>query len=97
MKLGQDAMLAEAGEENECINDITGEELLWQAVKQVREKELMNLACSRRLMSEAMYNVTPVDTKWVDIDKAFGGSQCKSVHALLPEGSKVETGQTCMR
>ena len=42
MKPEQDAMLAEAGEENEfikCIDDITGKELPWQAVKEARAKE----------------------------------------------------------
>ena len=39
----QDAMLAEAGEEDEfirCCADVTGKELPWQVVKQAREKEL---------------------------------------------------------
>ena len=73
-------MLAGAGEEDEitkCFDDITGKELLWQAVKEAREKELKYL---RELgvyekvderTTAAKYNVTPVDTKWVDTDKAF--------------------------
>ena len=80
MKLEQDAMLAEAGEENEfikCFDDITGKELPWQAVKEAREKELKYLrelgvyeeADERTAVSK--YNITPVDTKWVDTDKAF--------------------------
>ena len=76
----QDAMLAGAGEEDEiikCFDDITGKELLWQAVKEAGEKELKYL---RELgvyekvderAAVAKYNVTPVDTKWVDTDKAF--------------------------
>ena len=43
MKLGQDAMLAEDEEEKEdikCFDDIIGKELLWQAVKEARGKEL---------------------------------------------------------
>ena len=43
MRPEQDAMLAEAGEEDEfirCYDDITGKELLRQVVKQAREKEL---------------------------------------------------------
>ena len=46
MKLEQDAMLAEAGEEVEFVksfDDITGRELPWQALKQTREKELKYL------------------------------------------------------
>ena len=38
MKLKRDVMLAEAGEEDDfitCFDDITGEELPWQAVKEV--------------------------------------------------------------
>ena len=51
----------------------------WQAVKEAREKELK---CLRELgvyekvddrAVVAKYNVTPVDTKWVDTDKAFEG------------------------
>ena len=45
-KLEQDSMLAEAGEEDKflkCFDDITGKELLWQAVKQAREQELKYL------------------------------------------------------
>ena len=43
MRLEQDAMLAEAGKEDEfimCCGDITGKELPWQVVKHAREKEL---------------------------------------------------------
>ena len=52
-------------------------ELPWQAVEQAREKELKYL---RELdmfekvdehAAVAKYNVTPVDIKWVDTDKAF--------------------------
>ena len=46
MKIEQDAMLADAGEEdefNKCFDDITGKELPWQAAKQAREKELKYL------------------------------------------------------
>ena len=42
----QDAMLAEAGEEDKlikCFDDITGKELPWQAVKQAREQVLKYL------------------------------------------------------
>ena len=78
----QDAMLAGAGDEDEffkCFDDMAGKELLWQGVKETREKELTYL----RELGEnekvderaavAKYNVTPVDTKWVDTDKAFEG------------------------
>ena len=106
MKPEQDAMLAAAGEENEfikCFDDITGKELPWQAVMEAREKELTYL---RELgvyekvdyrAAVAKCNITPVDTKWVDTDKAFGeGATAKSVHGLLSESSEVGTDQTCV-
>ena len=81
-KPAQAAMLAEAGEVDEfikCFDDITGKELPWQAVKEAREKELTYLR-ERGVYGKvdertgvAKYNVTPVDTKWVDTDKAFEG------------------------
>ena len=58
MKHEQDAMLAEASEEHEfikCFDDITGKDLLWQAVKQARD---VNLACTKRLMSEQLWQST---------------------------------------
>ena len=82
VKLEQDATLAEAGEEDgfiKCFDYITGEELSWQAVKEAREKEvkyLRELGVYQKVderASVAKYNVTPVDTKWVDTDKAFKG------------------------
>ena len=82
LKLEQDAMLAEAGEEDgfiKCSGDITGMELPWRAVKEAREKELKYL---RELgvyetvderAAAAKYNVTPIDTKWVGTDSTFEG------------------------
>ena len=73
-------MLAGAGEEDEfieCLDDITGQELPWQVVKQAREKELKSLCdfgvCEKvnEHAAVAKYNVTLVDTKWVDTDTAF--------------------------
>ena len=79
-KLEQDAMLTEPREEDaffKCFDGITGNELPWQAVKQAREKELQYLrelvVCEKvdERAAVAKYNVTPVDTKWVDTDKGF--------------------------
>ena len=42
------------------------------------------------------YGISPVDTKWVDTDKAIEGSQCKSDHECVRESSKAMIGQTCM-
>ena len=71
-------------------------------MKEARDKELKYLrelgvhgSLSAQLWQST--DVTPVDTKWVDTDKAFEGCRCKSVHELLPESAKVETDQTCMR
>ena len=50
-----------------CFDDITGKELLWLAVKHelgVYEKVDEHAAVAK-------YNVTPIDTKWIDTDKAF--------------------------
>ena len=46
LKPEHDAMLAEAGEDNEfikCFADIIGKELPWQVVREAREKELKYL------------------------------------------------------
>ena len=43
------------------------------------------------------YGITPVDTKWVDTDTAFEGSQCKSDHECVRESSTVMIGQICMQ
>ena len=64
MKFEQDAMLAEAGAEDEfikCFDDITGKELPWQAVKEAREKELKHLRelglCEKRLMRAQQWQI----------------------------------------
>ena len=74
--------MAGAGDEDEffkCFDDMTGKELPWQGVKETREKELTYLR-EHGVFEEvgeraavAKYNVTPVDTKWVDTDKALEG------------------------
>ena len=76
-------MLADVEEEQEqdviCFDDITGKELPWHAVRKAREWELKyfrGLGVYEKVdEKEAVekYGVTPVDTKWVDTDKAFEG------------------------
>ena len=73
-------MLAEVGEEEAdviCIIDVTSKELPWHEVRKAREQELK---CFRDLRvfenvdereAIAQYQVTPVDTKWIDTNKAF--------------------------
>ena len=99
MKPEQDAMLAEAGEEHEfikCFDDITGKELLWQAVKEAREKELKYLRefgvfekVDERA-AVAKYSVTPFDTKWVDTDKAFEGEPMQIRSRIVAREFKSE-------
>ena len=76
-------MLADMEEEQEqdviCFDDITGKELPWRAVRKARELELKYLrdlgVYEKVDEKEAVekYGVTPIDTKWVDTDKAFEG------------------------
>ena len=76
-------MLADVEEEQEqdviCFDDITGKELPWHAVRKAREwelKYLRDLGVYEKVDEKETvekYGVTPVDTKWVDTDKAFEG------------------------
>ena len=77
------AMLAdvEEGQEQDviCIDDITGKELPRHAVRKARELELKylrDLGVYEKVDEKeavAKYGITPVDTKWIDTDKAFEG------------------------
>ena len=101
------AMLAdvEEGQEQDviCIDDITGKELPWHAVRKARELELKylrDLGVYEKVDEKeavAKYGITPVDTKWIDTDKAFEGSPCRSDRECVRESSKVTIGQTCMQ
>ena len=93
MKPEQDAMLAEADEEDEsikCFDDIIGKELLWQAVKQAREQELkicVNLACMKRSMRVQLWQSTtsPQSTRnGSTLTKHLRRNRCESVHELWP-------------
>ena len=79
----KNTMLPDVGEEQEqdviCFDDITGKELPRHALREARELEL-ELQYLRDLKvyekvdeMEAVekYGITPVDTKWVDTEKAF--------------------------
>ena len=69
----------EEGQEQDviCIDDITGQELPWRAVRKARELELKylrDLGVYQKVDEKeavAKYGITPVDTKWIDTDKAF--------------------------
>ena len=76
------AMLAAMEEENPdvvCIDDVAGKELPWHAVRKAREQDLKylrDLGVYEKIderEATARYQVTPVDTKWIDTDKAFEG------------------------
>ena len=62
-----------------CYDDVTGKELPWCAVRKARELELQYLrdlgVYEKVDEKEALkkYGVTPIDTKWIDTDKAFEG------------------------
>ena len=72
-------MFADVEKEQEldviCIDDITGKELPWHAVRKARQLELKylrDLGVYEKIDGNeavAQYQVTPVDTKWVDTDK----------------------------
>ena len=76
-------MLADVEEEQEqdviCFDDITGKELPWHAVRKARELELKylrDLGVYEKVDEReaiAQFQVTPVDTKWMDTNKAFDG------------------------
>ena len=77
--------MAAFGEEDQrvlCTDDVTGEELPWSEVRQVREQDL---TCLRDLgvygkvderEAIAQYQVAPVDTKWVNTKKAPDVEPC---------------------
>ena len=62
-----------------CIDDVTGKELPWHAVRKAREQELKYLRDHRvyekvdEREATAQYQVTPVDTMWIDTNKPFEG------------------------
>ena len=85
--LERHAMLAEMEEEYQdvvCVDDITGKELPWHAVCKARAQELkflLELRVHEKVDEReaiAQYQLTPVDTKKIDTEKAFKGSPCKS-------------------
>ena len=86
-----------------CYDDFTGKELPWQAVKKARDQEskyLRELGVCEKVdehAAVAKYNITPIDTKWVDTDKAFEGANANPFTNSLPENSRAGTGQTCVR
>ena len=86
-------MLADVEEEQEqdviCFDDITGKELPWHAVRKARELELKylrDLGVYEKVDEKeavAKYGITPVDTKWVDTDKAFEGEPMQQIRSRM--------------
>ena len=75
-------MLADVEEKEQdvtCFDNITSQKLPWHAVRKAREMEweyLRDLGVYEKVDEKeavAKCGVTPVDTKWVDTDKAFEG------------------------
>ena len=86
-----------------CFDDITSKELPWHAVRKARELEskyLRDLGVYEKVDEKeavAKYGITPVDTTWIDTDKAFEGSPCRTDQECARESSKVMIDQTCMQ
>ena len=63
-----------------CVDDITGKELPWTAVLRAREDPFSIFGKYEEVDERtaiAKFGVTtPVDTKWIDTDKAFEGGAC---------------------
>ena len=86
-----------------CVDDITGQKLPWQAVKQVSEQELKYLRAlgvwDKVEPHAAVQNTTSpkLAQSGSTLTKLLKESRCKSVHELLPESSEVVTGQNRMQ
>ena len=99
----QDTECEEEDQRVPCIDDITGEELLLSAVCHARQQErtyLRHLGVYEKVAErEAIvkYQVTPVDTKWMDTKKHSRISPCKPGHDSWQENSKVEIDPTRLR
>ena len=91
--LERHAMLAEMEEEYQdvvCVDDITEKELKFLLELRVYEKVDEREAI-------AQYQLTPVDTKKIDTEKAFKGSPCKSNQGLFRENSRVTIDQISLQ
>ena len=61
-----------------CIDDVTSKELQWHEVRQAREqalKYLRDIGVYEKVdepEAMAQYQVTPVDTKWIDKKQSIG-------------------------
>ena len=86
----------------DTIDDITDKELPRHEVRQTREQELKDL-CDLGVYEKveereaiAQYQITPVDTKWIDTNKAFEVELMQIILRLVAkEKSKVKIGQIC--
>ena len=75
----------------------------WQVVKEAREKKLKYLrelgVCEKvdERTAVAKYNVPPVNTKWLDTDKAFEEEPMQIRSRIVAREFKSGDSQTCMR
>ena len=80
------------------VDDVTGQELPWPAVRRAREEELKYLrdrgvhATVAEQAAIARYWVTPVDTEWIDTDKPSEGEPVQVRSRIV--GREFESGQT---
>ena len=100
------AMFAEMEEENQdvvCVDNITGKDLPWHALRKARAPELKFLRDFRvhekvdEREAIAQYQLTLFDTTWTDTDKAFEESPCEQNQELLRENLRVTIDQICMQ
>ena len=91
--------MAEVGKEEQHVIHI--DDVKWHETRRAREQELKYLrdfgvyeeVDEREAI--AHYQVTPVDTKWIDTNKAFeGGTHADPILESLQKNSNSETGQT---
>ena len=78
----------------QCIDDITGEELPWSAVRQARDQEvkyLPDLVVYEKVDERdaiARSQVTPGDTNWIDPDTAH--EEGAHSNQVTTRGTRVE-------
>ena len=86
----------ERGQDVVCFDDVTGKELPWRAVRKARELELKYLrdlgVYEKVDEKEAIekYGVTPIDTKWIDTDKALEGEPIQIRSRICTRGFKSD-------
>ena len=100
------AILAEVGEVDQrflCFDDATSKDLLWHEVRQSRDQQLKylrDLGVYEQVDEReaiAQYQVTPVDTQWIDTNKTSEGEPMQIRSRWWQEDSKVKIDQICIQ